>query len=114
MPPPVNRRELLRLALAGAAAPAATGLAASRLGAQAAPAKAAPAPPSDAFSPAKVVEMARALAAEPHKPPSAPSLDALGSPSAEEAAAIRYRPADLIWVGAGLAFAVEPLHRSRN
>src|SRR5262245_20262606 len=112
MPPSVNRRQLLRLALGGAAIPAAAGLTASRLGAQSAAAKTAP--PSDAFSAVRVVEMARALAAEPHRPPGAASLDALGSPSAEETAAIRYRPAELIWASAGLAFAIEPLHRSRN
>ena len=114
MPPSVNRRELLRLALGGAAIPAAAGLTASSLGAQSTPAKAAGAPLSEAFSAAKVVDMARALAAEPHRPPSAASLDILGSASPEEIAAIRYRPADLIWAGAGLAFAIEPLHRSRN
>src|SRR5262245_12525029 len=114
MPPPVNRREFLRLALGGAAVPAASGLTASRLAAQSASAKAAPAPSPDAFSTGKVVEMARALAAEPHRPPNAASLDALGSPSPEETAAIRYRSADLIWAAAGLAFAIEPLHRSRT
>jgi glucans biosynthesis protein len=114
MPPHVNRRTLLRLALGGAAIPAAAGLTASRLGAQSTPAKAAPAPLSEAFSAAKVVEMARALAAEPYRLPGAASLDVLGSASPDEIAAIRYRPADLIWAGDGLAFAIEPLHRSRN
>jgi glucans biosynthesis protein len=109
----VNRRELLRLALGGAAVPAA-GLAASPLGAQSAPAKAGAAPASEGFSAARVVDMARALAAEPHKPPGAAPLDALASASLEELAAIRYRPAELIWGSAGLAFAIEPLHRSRT
>jgi glucans biosynthesis protein len=109
----MNRRELLRGALAGAAVPAASGLTAWTLAAQSAAPKAPIAPP-DAFSAAKVVEMARALAAEPHKPPGAAPLDALGSASPEEIAAIHYWPAELIWVDAGLAFAIEPLHRSRN
>ena len=117
MPASVNRRELLRLALGGAAVPAATGLAASLsspLSAQSASAKTGPAPQPEAFSAAKVVEMARALAAEPHKPPGSAPLDPLGSASPEEIATIRYRTGDLIWAGAGLAFAIEPVHRSRN
>src|SRR5262245_21746020 len=113
MPPSVNRRELLRLALGGAAIPAA-GLTASRLGAQSTPAKAAAAPPSEAFSAARAVDMARALAAEPHRPPSPAPLEILGSASLEDLANIRYRPAELIWANDGLAFAIEPLHRGRN
>jgi glucans biosynthesis protein len=117
MPLHVNRRELLRLALAGGAVPAAAGLTASlpsSLNAQSASAKAAPAPPPEAFFAGKVVDMARALAAEPHRPPGSASLDALGAASPEEIAAIRYRQSELIWAGAGLAFAIEPVHRSRN
>jgi glucans biosynthesis protein len=110
----VNRRDLLRLALGGAVVPAAAGLTASRVAAQSTPSKAGAAPASEGFSAARVVDMARALAAEPHKPPGAASLDALASASLEELAAIRYRPAELIWGSAGLSFAIEPLHRSRT
>ena len=70
--------------------------------------------PSEAFAAAKVADLARALAAEAHKPPTPSPLDALGSVTPEEIAAIRYRPAELIWAADNLAFAIEPLHRSRN
>jgi glucans biosynthesis protein len=124
-PSPVNRRDLLRLALGGAAVKAAgptagltAGLTASapRVEAQsAALAKAAPAGGvADTFAPAKVVDFARALAAEPFKPSAPASLDALSSATPEELAAIRYRQTELIWASEGTAFVVEPLHRSRN
>jgi periplasmic glucans biosynthesis protein len=108
---------MLRLALGGAAAPAAalTGPA-SRLEAQTAAtptAVVAPGPP-EPFAAAKVADLARALAAEAHKPPAPAPLDALASATPEDIAAIRYRPAELIWAGDNLAFAIEPLHRGRN
>jgi periplasmic glucans biosynthesis protein len=111
MPHPVNRRDLLRLALGGMAVPAASAASAPRLEAQSvAAATASP----EAFTAARVTDLARALAAEAHKPPAPAPLDAFGSATPEDMAAIRYRPADLIWAGDGLAFAIEPLHRSRN
>jgi glucans biosynthesis protein len=113
MPSSVNRRELLRLALGGAAIPAAA-LTAPKPMAQSAPARAATSATPEAFSAARVVDIARALAAEPYKPPAPAPLAAFGPGTPEEIAAIRYRPAELIWAGTGLAFAIEPLHRSRN
>src|SRR5687767_12672088 len=114
----VNRRDLLRLALGGVAVQAAglTG-SAPHVQAQSATTLAKAAPPggtTDAFTPAKVVDLARALAAEPFKPPSPAPLDALSAAAPEDVAAIRYKPTELIWAGDNLAFAVEPLHRSRN
>lgn len=115
----VNRRDLLRLALSGLALPAA-GLTGpiDRADAQApaaASARVASAPvESDAFTPAKVAEIARALAGDAFKPPAASPLDALASPSPEELAAIRYKPNELIWANDNLPFAIEPLHRTRN
>jgi periplasmic glucans biosynthesis protein len=88
----------------------------SRLEAQSAAASSGAAAPGNAepFAATRVVDLARALAAEAHKPPAPAALDALGSATPEETAAIRYRPAELIWASDGLAFAIEPLHRSRN
>ena len=70
----------------------------------AAVAKAAPAGGAvESFSLAKVVDIARALAAEAFKPPAPAALDALASATPEEVAAIRYRPSELIWAaGHGL------------
>jgi glucans biosynthesis protein len=115
---PPTRRDLLRLALGGVALPVA-GLvrSAEPLSAQSAtPAAAATAAIGvpEPFSAARVVELARALAAEPYKAPAPAPLDALATATSEELAAIHYRPADLIWASDGLAFAIEPLHRSRN
>ncbi|MBO0765209.1 MAG: hypothetical protein J2P50_11560, partial [Hyphomicrobiaceae bacterium] len=69
-PPSVNRRDLLRLALGGMAIPGLTASARS-LAQSLAPANAAGATGlPDIFTPAKVLDIARALAAEPYKPPS--------------------------------------------
>jgi periplasmic glucans biosynthesis protein len=110
-PHPVNRRDLLRLALGGVAIPAALAALAPRLDAQSG--AAATANP-EAFTAARVTDLARALAAEAHKPPAPAPLDVFASATPEEMAAIRFKPAELLWVGDGLAFAIEPLHRSRN
>jgi glucans biosynthesis protein len=109
-PTSVNRRDLLWLALGGVAVPAARLEAQSTAAAKAVSAGNAP----DSFTPAKVVDIARALAGDTFRPPAPPSLDTLASATPEEVAAIRYRSADLIWAGDNLAFAIEPLHRSRN
>jgi glucans biosynthesis protein len=118
MPPStLNRRDLLRLALGGAAVPAALAGPATPLEAQSTATSstgAAVGASSEAFAAAKVADLARALAAEAHKPPTPSPLDALGSATPEEMAAVRYRPAELIWAADNLAFAIEPLHRSRN
>jgi periplasmic glucans biosynthesis protein len=119
MPPSsVNRRDLLRLALGATTVPVAglTGFQSS-LEAQSAvaPAKAAAAGGApEAFTAAKAVDIARALAAEPFKPPAPAPLDTLPSATPEEIAAIRYKPTELVWGRDNLAFAIEPLHRSRN
>src|SRR5262245_14853623 len=107
MPPPsVNRRELFQLALGGVAIPTAalTGLS-SPLEAQSAAdsAGAAAAGSVEPFTVARVADLARALAAEAHKPPAPAPLDALASATPEEIAAIRYKPAELIWAGDNLA-----------
>jgi periplasmic glucans biosynthesis protein len=114
----VNRRDLLRLALGGAAVPAAalagsTSTVEAQTAASATKAAVANGPP-EPFTAAKAVEVARALSAEAYKAPTPAPLDALASAAPEEVAAIRYRPTELIWGGEDLPFAIEPLHRSRN
>ncbi len=117
MPSSVNRRDLIWLALGGVATSATT-LAGvlPDVRAQSTAARAATSGMlAEDFSAAKVVEIARALAAEPHKPPTPAPLDSsLASATPEESAAIRYRPSELIWADANIEFAIEPLHRSRN
>jgi glucans biosynthesis protein len=117
MPPPfVNRRDLLRLALGGAAVPTAvlTGPASPLEAQSAAASVGVAAGTTEAFTAARVVDLARTLAAEAHKPPTPAPLDPLAAATPEEMAAIRFKPGDLIWAGDNLTFAIEPLHRSRN
>ncbi len=116
-PPSLNRRDLLRLALGGVAVPAAALTGPSTpIEAQSATASAvaAAAGSSEAFTAARIADLARALAAEAYRQPAPAPLDALAAATPEDIAAIRYKLADLIWAGDNLAFAVEPLHRSRN
>jgi glucans biosynthesis protein len=114
-PSSVNRRDLLRLALGGMVLPGLTASTTGLVAQSLAPAKAASVTASPhSFSAARVLDMARSLAAEPYKAPSPAPLDALSAASPEDLAAIRYKPAELIWGGDNLAFAIEPLHRNRN
>ncbi len=117
MPPnTVNRRDLLRLGLSGVAIPVAalTGSASPVEAQSAVAAVSAAAANAEPFAASRVTDLARALAAEAHKPPAPASLDAIASATPEDMAAVRYRPAELIWAGDHLAFAIEPLHRNRN
>src|SRR5262245_48494309 len=99
----MHRRDLLRIALGWAALPVAglPGLP-SKLQAESAASTArvtvANGPP-EAFTAAKAVEVARSLAGEAYKAPTPVPLDALASAAPEEIAAIRYRPAELVWAG---------------
>jgi glucans biosynthesis protein len=112
-PSTVNRRDLFRLALGGAAV-STTGLTGLALRLEAQSAAAAAAAVSEPFMAARVVDIARALAAAAYKAPTPPALDSLPNATPEEIAAIRYKPVELIWARDNLPFAIEPLHRTRN
>ncbi|GJD49985.1 Glucans biosynthesis protein G [Methylobacterium crusticola] len=72
-----------------------------------------PSPPGDGerFDPARVVDLARALAKKPYAAPSNALPDPFGALSYEQYVAIRALPPALIWAGEGRGFVVEPLHR---
>ena len=98
----IRRRDLLKLAFAGAMAAASEGLTAAR---------AEPLGAGAPFSPPSVVDMARESAKAPFKAPKAALPDPLGSLNFDQYAAIKRKPDTAIWGDAHLGFAIEPLHR---
>jgi glucans biosynthesis protein len=112
----MKRRDVLKLAVQGAAGGWLAGFGAHPACAQsssgpAGSASAAALAPSSGFDAMAVSDMARALAAKPYRAPSPPPLGNLASISAEEYAAIRARPDANAWAGEQVAFVVEPIHR---
>jgi glucans biosynthesis protein len=103
-----GRRALLKLAVAGVAAGAASRLAGGVAVAQAAtPQLGAPAP----FASDDVVEMARQLARAPFKAPKATLPDPFANLTYDQYVAIRSKPGSALWSGDNVGFALEPLHR---
>ncbi|MEO9188938.1 MAG: glucan biosynthesis protein G [Acetobacteraceae bacterium] len=95
----MRRRELL---IAGGAV----------LATRRAPARAAaPAQDSAPFDAASVRNLARALAAEPFKPPNATLPDTLKNLDYQDYRAIRFDPGHALWRDLGLGFTVEFFHR---
>jgi periplasmic glucans biosynthesis protein len=110
----VGRRDFVRLALNGLAFPSVTlaGGAWPALG-QTGPATTRP-DQSPNFSFDVVIDLARALAAKPYKPPTSAELGDLANAAPEAAAAIKYRQDEMIWTADNLRYVIEPLHRSPN
>ena len=110
-----SRAHSRRSILLGAAAGALAGLVPDGLGSEAAHAAVLPGalPAAGApFSAATVLDLARALAAQPYAAGRTDDLpDALRSLSREQYGAIRTRAEARIWAEAGLGLTVEPLHR---
>lgn len=98
----IRRRDLLKMAFAGALAAAGEAMAEAR-----AEPMAAGAP----FSAQTVVDMAQESAKGPFKAPRAALPDPLGALNFEQYAAIKRKPDTAIWGDARLGFALEPLHR---
>ncbi|MBV8474805.1 MAG: glucan biosynthesis protein [Hyphomicrobiales bacterium] len=99
-----RRRDFLKLTLGSAFAAAAGAL---EIAAARAEPLAAPAP----FAPANVLDMARALAKSPFKPPKATLPDVLSNLTFEQYSGIRRVPGTAIWNDEKIGFALEPLHR---
>jgi glucans biosynthesis protein len=121
----VERRDILKIALAGAAEAWLDGfsraLAAAPALGQPAPAaapsleKAAPpgfafGPPSS-FDPGMVAEAARSLSKQPFKAPPTDIPDAFKSLTYDQYVAIRHRAGSAVWSAENIGFALDPLHR---
>lgn len=103
-----QRRDFLKLALAGAL----SGLGASSAAAQGEATVAAPAAPAPyPFAPGNVIDMARQLAKSPFKAPKGALPDPFPSLTYEQYVAIRAQPGSALWSGDNVGFAIEPLHR---
>ncbi len=98
------RRDFLKLVLGGAFAAAGGAL---EIAAARAEPLGAPAP----FAPSLVLDMARALAKSPFKPPKANLPDVLTNLTFEQYSAIRRVPGTAVWNDDKIGFALEPLHR---
>src|SRR5579864_2899691 len=100
-----QRRDFLKLALAGALSGAAAPFAEG-------PARAAPAagPPSP-FTADSIVEMARDLAKSPFKAPKTALPDPFANLTYDQYVGIRARPGSAVWSDDNVGFGIEPLHR---
>jgi glucans biosynthesis protein len=101
-----QRRDFLKLALAGALSGAGATLADG--GAQAATPPAAPPSP---FAADTVVALARELAKSPFKAPKAALPDPFANLTYDQYVAIHPQPGAAVWSGDNVGFAIEPLHR---
>jgi glucans biosynthesis protein len=100
-----QRRDFLKLALAGAL----SGASASLAGA-AEPVNVATPPPYP-FAAANVLEMARQIAKSPFKAPKGALPDPFANLTYEQYVGIRAQPGSALWSGDNVGFAIEPLHR---
>lgn len=104
-----QRRDFLKLAVAGALSGAGTSLTGAAAAAEAAP---TPTPtPTPTFTVDNVVEMARQLAKTPFKAPKNSLPDPFANLTYDQYVAIRSRPGSALWNGDNVGFALEPLHR---
>src|ERR1700742_2523643 len=104
-----QRRDFLKLAVAGA-----IGGVGSKLNGIAVAAETWPAHPVNApmaFGPQTVLDLARTLVKKPFKAPEAPMPDAFVNLTYEQYAQIQPKPTAAIWSGDSVGFTIEPLHR---
>ena len=97
-----QRRDVLKFAMGGIAAPFTVSEAVSTAFAQTS---------GEPFDPTTVVEIARGLASKPYKAPSGDLPEPFNNLSYEQYAAIRHRSDKAIWAQNQTGFALEPLHR---
>jgi periplasmic glucans biosynthesis protein len=112
----VERRDVLKFAIGGLAAPATAFGAMDRSakaqqGQRLAQNQPAPVPPPPSFDQGDVAKMAQALAQQPFKAPSTPLPDAFASLTYDRYVEIKNKPNTAIWAGDRVGFALEPLHR---
>jgi periplasmic glucans biosynthesis protein len=103
-----QRRDFLKLALAGALA---GGASRSVLPIGAAEAAPQPAGQPLPFAAGSVAEMARQLAKAPFKAPKTALPDPFANLTYEQYVGIRPQPGSALWSGDNVGFAIEPLHR---
>lgn len=109
------RRDVLKLAAAGLAAPLAS-VGPSPTQAQAQPAPSAPAPDAGGqrpprFDPAQIVEMARTLSRQPWRRPPVDLPEPVNQLNHEQYSAISRKPEAVVWRDQPTGFALEPTHR---
>ncbi len=104
-----QRREVLKVALAGAVAPALTFDLFSPAFDLLSPALAQS--PGEPFNPSQIIDMARALASKPYKAPANDLPEPFANLTYEQYAAIQHKRDKAIWALNGTGFALEPLHR---
>ena len=109
VPPPLDRRALLRLAAAAAAS--AVGSAPASAQSFAATAIQSALGEGQRFSAATLVDLARVLSRRPYTPPGSDLPDPFGALTYEQYIAIRATPGAVLWNFEGRGFTVEPLHR---
>ena len=69
--------------------------------------------PFVAFDSQTLVEAARTLAKRPYRPPAAELPEAFANLSFDAYVGIRTKPANVIWLGDNVGYAIEPLHRGQ-
>lgn len=95
----LHRREVLKLASAGAACASAGVVPAAR------------AQGGGGFDPAQIAALARALAKKPYAAPALDLPESLAALNYEQYISIRAKPGAAIWRNEAAGFAIEPLHR---
>jgi len=104
-----QRRDFLKLAVAGAIGGASSALSGGLVMADAAPADQANAP--TAFGAQTVLEISRALAKKPFEASKTPLPDPFGSVTYDQYVSIQPKPGSAVWSGDNVGFMIEPLHR---
>jgi len=105
-----QRRDFLKLAIAGALGGAGAVVADSLWSAEAATPAVPPGPPMP-FGPDTVLALSRDLAKKPFEAPTTTLPDPFNNLTYEQYVSIRTKPTAAIWAGDNIGFALEPLHR---
>jgi len=105
-----QRRDFLKLTIAGALTGAGSAIAGALTPAKAAEPTAQTGPPTP-FTTDTVLDLARSLAAKSFDAPSKALPDPFANLAYEQYVSIRYKPSAAIWGDENIGFAIEPLHR---
>ena len=106
-----QRRDVLKLALAGVGAPAFVAVSSSPSSAQQPPPEAAAPPRPPRFDPSQVAEIARNLARQPWKKPSLDLPEPFNSLNNDQYTSLERKPEAFIWRDQSTGFALEPTPR---
>jgi periplasmic glucans biosynthesis protein len=102
----LKRRDVLTYGATGAAA-----LFAGRAVAQSAPPPPSADVPPRKFDAQSVLDQARTLVKRPYRAPTAELPDAFANMTFDAYVGIRNKPSGVVWLGANVGYAIEPLHR---